>query len=215
MNMANYYYARVSSKEQNLDRQIEEFVKLGADKKYIFCDKQSGKDFNRKNYNLLVGTDETAPLLREGDLLTIYSIDRLGRDYTQIQDQWKYITQVLKADIRVIDMPLLDTSNGNDNIDGKFVADLTLQILSYVAQKERENIKARQRQGIDIAKKQGIKFGRPTIPFPSNWDEVYTKWTNKEITARKAMELTSLMPNTFYKLVKEYKQKLYSEISYH
>ena len=213
--MANYYYARVSSKEQNLDRQIEEFVKLGADKKYIFCDKQSGKDFNRKNYNLLVGTDETAPLLREGDLLTIYSIDRLGRDYTQIQDQWKYITQVLKADIRVIDMPLLDTSNGNDNIDGKFVADLTLQILSYVAQKERENIKARQRQGIDIAKKQGIKFGRPTIPFPSNWDEVYTKWTNKEITARKAMELTSLKPNTFYKLVKEYKQKLYSEISYH
>ena len=213
--MANYYYARVSSKEQNLDRQIEEFIKLGADKKYIFCDKQSGKDFNRKNYNLLVGTDETAPLLREGDLLTIYSIDRLGRDYTQIQDQWKYITQVLKADIRVIDMPLLDTSNGNDNIDGKFVADLTLQILSYVAQKERENIKARQRQGIDIAKKQGIKFGRPTIPFPSNWDEVYTKWTNKEITARKAMELTSLKPNTFYKLVKEYKQKLYSEISYH
>ncbi len=213
--MANYYYARVSSKEQNLDRQIEEFIKLGADKKYIFCDKQSGKDFNRKNYNLLVGTNETAPLLREGDLLTIYSIDRLGRDYTQIQDQWKYITQVLKADIRVIDMPLLDTSNGNDNIDGKFVADLTLQILSYVAQKERENIKARQRQGIDIAKKQGIKFGRPTIPFPSNWDEVYTKWTNKEITARKAMELTSLKPNTFYKLVKEYKQKLYSEISYH
>ncbi len=205
MNMANYYYARVSSKEQNLDRQIEEFIKLGADKKYIFCDKQSGKDFNRKNYNLLVGTNETAPLLREGDLLTIYSIDRLGRDYTQIQDQWKYITQVLKADIRVIDMPLLDTSNGNDNIDGKFVADLTLQILSYVAQKERENIKARQRQGIDIAKKQGIKFGRPTIPFPSNWDEVYTKWTNKEITARKAMELTSLKPNTFYKLVKEYK----------
>ena len=213
--MANYYYARVSSKEQNLDRQIEEFIKLGADKKYIFCDKQSGKDFNRKNYNLLVGTNETAPLLREGDLLTIYSIDRLGRDYTQIQDQWKYITQVLKADIRVIDMPLLDTSNGNDNIDGKFVADLTLQILSYVAQKERENIKARQRQGIDIAKKQGIKFGRPTIPFPSNWDEVYTKWTNKEITARKAMELTSLKPNTFYKLVKEYKQKLYSEISCH
>ena len=213
--MANYYYARVSSKEQNLDRQIEEFIKLGADKKYIFCDKQSGKDFNRKNYNLLVGTNETAPLLREGDLLTIYSIDRLGRDYTQIQDQWKYITQVLKADIRVIDMPLLDTSNGNKNIDGKFVADLTLQILSYVAQKERENIKARQRQGIDIAKKQGIKFGRPTIPFPSNWDEVYTKWTNKEITARKAMELTSLKPNTFYKLVKEYKQKLYSEISYH
>ena len=213
--MANYYYARVSSKEQNLDRQIEEFVKLGADKKYIFCDKQSGKDFNRKNYNLLVGTDETAPLLREGDLLTIYSIDRLGRDYTQIQDQWKYITQVLKADIRVIDMLLLDTYNENNNIDGKFVADLTLQIISYVAQKERENIKARQRQGIDIAKKQGIKFGRPTIPFPSNWDEVYTKWTNKEITARKAMELTSLKPNTFYKLVKEYKQKLYSEISYH
>ncbi|MBQ8940989.1 MAG: recombinase family protein [Firmicutes bacterium] len=204
--MAEYFYARVSTKEQNLDRQFEEFMRLGADKKYIFYDKQSGKDFDRKAYNLLVGTDESAPLLREGDLLTIYSIDRLGRNYTQIQEQWKFITQVLKANIRVIDMPLLNTAVTKDNLDGRFVSDLVLQIISYVAEKERENIKARQRQGIDIAKKQGKRFGRPSIDYPPNWSDVYDKWKNKQITAVKAMEMLDLKCNTFYNLVKKYEK---------
>ena len=143
-----YGYARVSSKEQNLERQIKELKGAGVEERNILMDKQSGKDFNRKSYNLLVGTDTTAPLLREGDVLTVYSIDRLGRNYTEIMKQWQYITQEIKADIRVLDMPLLDTRNNGDSLDSRFVADLVLQILSYVAQKERENIKVRQSQGI-------------------------------------------------------------------
>ena len=141
-----YGYARVSSKEQNLERQIKELKGAGVEERNILMDKQSGKDFNRKSYNLLVGTDTTAPLLREGDVLTVYSIDRLGRNYTEIMKQWQYITQEIKADIRVLDMPLLDTRNNGDSLDSRFVADLVLQILSYVAQKERENIKVRQSQ---------------------------------------------------------------------
>ena len=133
-----YGYARVSSKEQNLERQIKELKGAGVEERNILMDKQSGKDFNRKSYNLLVGTDTTAPLLREGDVLTVYSIDRLGRNYTEIMKQWQYITQEIKADIRVLDMPLLDTRNNGDSLDSRFVADLVLQILSYVAQKERE-----------------------------------------------------------------------------
>ena len=132
-----YGYARVSSKEQNLERQIKELKGAGVEERNILMDKQSGKDFNRKSYNLLVGTDTTAPLLREGDVLTVYSIDRLGRNYTEIMKQWQYITQEIKADIRVLDMPLLDTRNNGDSLDSRFVADLVLQILSYVAQKER------------------------------------------------------------------------------
>ena len=136
-----YGYARVSSKEQNLERQIKELKGAGVEERNILMDKQSGKDFNRKSYNLLVGTDTTAPLLREGDVLTVYSIDRLGRNYTEIMKQWQYITQEIKADIRVLDMPLLDTRNNGDSLDSRFVADLVLQILSYVAQKEREKHK--------------------------------------------------------------------------
>ena len=124
-----YGYARVSSKEQNLERQIKELKGAGVEERNILMDKQSGKDFNRKSYNLLVGTDTTAPLLREGDVLTVYSIDRLGRNYTEIMKQWQYITQEIKADIRVLDMPLLDTRNNGDSLDSRFVADLVLQIL--------------------------------------------------------------------------------------
>ena len=118
-----YGYARVSSKEQNLERQIKELKGAGVEERNILMDKQSGKDFNRKSYNLLVGTDTTAPLLREGDVLTVYSIDRLGRNYTEIMKQWQYITQEIKADIRVLDMPLLDTRNNGDSLDSRFVAD--------------------------------------------------------------------------------------------
>ena len=199
-----YGYARVSSKEQNLARQIKELRAAGIEERNILTDKQSGKDFYRKSYNLLVGTDSTAPLLRQGDLLTVYSIDRLGRNYNEIMKQWQYITQEIKADIRVLDMPLLDTRSNGNSLDSRFVADLVLQILSYVAEKERENIKARQAQGIAVAREQGKHLGRPRATFPDNWNEVYPQWKNKKITAVEAMERMSLKRNTFYNLVKRY-----------
>lgn len=218
-----YGYGRVSSREQNLIRQILALKEAGIDERYIFTDKQSGKNFNRPNYNLLVGTETTAPLLRAGDLLTIYSIDRLGRNYTEIMQQWQYITQKLKVDIRVLDMPLLDTRTGDDgkSLDKRFVADLVLQILSYVAEKERININVRQRQGIDcmeesdellnldgtkkkISSKTGRPTGRPQAEFPENWSEAYSKWKNGELTATKSMELLGVTRNTFYNLVKRY-----------
>ena len=202
-----YGYARVSSKEQNLERQIKELKGAGVEERNILMDKQSGKDFNRKSYNLLVGTDTTAPLLREGDVLTVYSIDRLGRNYTEIMKQWQYITQEIKADIRVLDMPLLDTRNNGDSLDSRFVADLVLQILSYVAQKERENIKVRQSQGIVVAKEQGKHLGRPAAEFPDNWEAVYNEWKSHNITAVQAMKQTNLKKNTFYNLVKRYENK--------
>ena len=202
-----YGYARVSSKEQNLERQIKELKGAGVEERNILMDKQSGKDFNRKSYNLLVGTDTTAPLLREGDVLIVYSIDRLGRNYTEIMKQWQYITQEIKADIRVLDMPLLDTRNNGDSLDSRFVADLVLQILSYVAQKERENIKARQSQGIAVAKEQGKHLGRPAAEFPDNWEAVYNEWKSHNITAVQAMKQTNLKKNTFYNLVKRYENK--------
>ncbi len=210
-----YGYARVSTKEQNLSRQIEALKGCGIDERYIYTDKITGKTFNRPSYNTLVGTEQTAPLLREGDLLTIYSIDRLGRDYSEIRKQWEYITKELKADIRVLDMPLLDTRcKDGKNIDKTFVSDLVLQILSYVAEKERINIRNRQRAGIDcmaIDKETGKKIGkkgnptgRPSAEYPANWKEVYESWINKEITATKSMELLGLKRNTFYNLVKRY-----------
>jgi len=201
-----YGYARVSSKEQNLARQIKELVVAGVEERYIYTDKQSGKDFDRKSYNLLVGTANTAPLLREGDLLTVYSIDRLGRNYNEIMKQWQYITQELKADIRVLDMPLLDTRSNGNSLDSRFVADLVLQILSYVAQKERENIKVRQAQGIAVAKEQGKHLGRPIATFPANWEEVYKQWKEGKITAVEAMKRADLKKNTFYNLVRRYEQ---------
>ena len=216
-----YYYARVSTVAQNLDRQILAFKELGADDRYIYTDKQSGKDFDRKSYNTLTGTAETAPVLRAGDTLVIYSIDRLGRNYTEIRRQWEYLTHDLGVNIRVIDMPLLDTSRGSGDLDSKFIADLVLQILSYVAEKERENIRARQRQGLDamelsadqvtldgrekrISKKTLRAVGRPQMEYPDNWVEVYAAWRSGEITAVKAMELTRLKKNSFYNLVKRY-----------
>ena len=210
-----YGYARVSTKEQSLSRQLQALRDCGVDERFIYTDKQSGKTFNRPSYNMLIGTSQTAPLLREGDLLTIYSIDRLGRDYEEIRKQWEYITKELKADIRVLDMPLLDTRcKDGKNLDKTFVADLVLQILSYVAQKERESIRNRQRAGIDCMMvdeqtgkrigKKGRPTGRPSAEYPANWKEVYTQWIGKEITATKAMEVLGLKRNTFYNLVKRY-----------
>lgn len=202
-----YGYARVSSKEQNLDRQIKELKQAGVEERNILSDKQSGKDFNRPAYNSLVGTENTTPLLRDGDLLIIYSIDRLGRNYTEIQNQWQYITKELKADIKVLDMPLLDTTANGKSLDSTFVADLVLQILSYVAQKERENIKARQAQGIAVAKEKGKHLGRPKAKYPENWETYYNEWKDNKITATQCMKDLGLTRNTFYNLVKRYESK--------
>lgn len=202
-----YGYARVSTIDQNLDRQLTQLREYIKDDRYIITDKASGKDFNRKGYNALVGTETTAPLLHENDLLIICSLDRLGRNYTEIKQQWEYITNTLKANIKVLDMPLLDTSTTANNLDGRFIADLVLQILSYTAEKERENIKKRQRQGIDTAKANGKHLGRPQAQYPENWEPIYNNWKSGAITATAAMEQLEMKRTTFYKLVKQYESK--------
>lgn len=188
-------YARVSSKEQNVERQLVAFKEYGIDERDIYIDKQSGKDFNREQYNTL------KHILRENDLLVIKSIDRLGRNYEMIVNEWKDITKNIKADIVVIDMPLLDTRKNKDLL-GTFISDLVLQILGYVAEQERTFIKQRQKEGISVAKNNGVKFGRPKIEKPLNFDDVVLKWKNKEIKTKEAMELLGLKPNTFYNLIK-------------
>ena len=187
-------YARVSSKDQNEERQLVAFKEYGIDERDIYIDKQSGKDFNRENYITL------KHILRENDLLVIKSIDRLGRNYSQIIDEWQDITKNIKADIVVIDMPLLDTRKNKDLL-GTFISDLVLQILSYVAEQERTFIKQRQKEGITNARNNGVKFGRPRIEKPQNFDIVVSKWKNKEIKSKEAMELLGLKPNTFYNMV--------------
>lgn len=210
-----YGYCRVSTTTQNLARQLKEMKAAGIDERYIYTDKETGRTFNRQSYNLLVGTPQTAPLLREGDLLTISSVDRLGRNYTEIERQWRYITKELKADIRVLDMPLLDTrSRDEKDIDRTFVADLVLQILSYAAAKEVANNKARQEAGIKAMPidettgkrmgKKGRPTGRPSAQYPANWKEVYDNWKSENITATAAMQELGLKRNTFYNLVKRY-----------
>ncbi len=192
-------YARVSSKEQNEARQIIALKEFGVLDRDIYIDKQSGKDFNRQEYQRMLN------YIRKGDLLAIPSIDRLGRNYSEIREQWRHITVDLGADIKVLDMPLLDTRAKEDSIDSRFVSDLVLQILSYVAEKERINIKARQAQGIAVAKAQGKVLGRPKAEYPNNWKEVYDLWNEKQaITAKEAMNRLGLKRNTFYKLVKQY-----------
>ena len=190
-------YARVSSKEQNEERQIVAFKNYGIDERDIYIDKQSGKDFDREQYNIL------KHILRENDILVIKSIDRLGRNYNMIIDEWKDITNNIKADIVVIDMPLLDTTKNKDLL-GTFISDLILQILSYVAEQERTFIKQRQKEGISTAMNKGIKFGRPTIEKPQNYDIVVSKWKNKEIRTKEAIEQLGLKPSTFYNMVNKY-----------
>lgn len=199
MSSRKFGYGRVSSKDQNEARQLKAFKDFGIDDRDIYVDKKSGKDFDREQYKLLKN------ILREDDLLVIQSIDRLGRNYEMIVNEWKDITKNIKADIFVLDMPLLDTRQKKDLL-GTFINDLILSLLSYVAQTEREKIKIRQREGIDIALKHGTKtgkpFGRPKISKPDNFNEVIDLWKNKQITAREAMKLLNLKPNTFYNFIK-------------
>ena len=165
--MKKYGYVRVSSKDQNVDRQVEALKKFDIDVKDMFIDKQSGKDFNREAYKSLIEQ------IKEGDELYVKSVDRLGRDYEEIINQWRYLTKVKNVDIIVTDFPLLDTRTKINGLTAKFIADMVLQVMSYVAQTERENIKQRQAEGIRIAKEKGVIFGRPRIKMPYNFKEIF------------------------------------------
>ena len=193
-----YGYVRVSSTDQNEERQIVALAEVGVPEKNIFMDKQSGKSFDRPQYKKLVKK------LKSGDLLYVLSIDRLGRNYEEIQNQWRVITKEIGADICVLDMPLLDTRQGND-LMGTFIADLVLQILSFVAQSERENIKKRQEQGIAAAKAKGVRFGRPEIPLPDNFGKLVKDWEKKKISFEEVLKLCNMSEATFYRKLREYR----------
>ena len=186
-----YGYIRVSSNDQREDRQLGAMSHLGIPKERLFVDKQSGKDFERPQYKTLIKKME------KGDVLYVLSIDRLGRDYGEILEQWRVLTKKKGVDVCVIDMPLIDTRNGKDLL-GTFIADIVLQILSFVAQSERENIRKRQAEGIAVAKEKGVRFGRPPIPLPDDFEEIIRKWRAKEITLREAAEVCGLKEGTFY-----------------
>lgn len=187
-----YGYVRVSSIDQNEDRQLIVMDENNVPKSNIYIDKQSGKDFERPQYKRLIKK------LKAGDLLYILSIDRLGRNYEEIQKQWRILTKEIGVDICVMDMPLLDTRNGRD-LMGTFIADLVLQILSFVAQSERESIKKRQAQGIAAAKRRGVKFGRPEKPLPPDFAEYALKWKNNSLTTAEVLDATELTKSTFYR----------------
>ena len=195
--MANTYgYVRVSTLDQNEDRQLAAMAAAGVMAKNVFIDKQSGKDFNRPQYLKMVAK------LKADDLIFILSIDRLGRNYEEIQNQWRILTKEIGADICVLDMPLLDTRNGKDLL-GTFIADIVLQILSFVAQTERENIKRRQAQGIAAAKARGVRFGRPKKELPENFEEIVDRWQSKRIEIEEVLKVCDFSEATFYRRRKE------------
>lgn len=193
-----YGYCRISTKEQNEARQIEALLKYGVKEENIFVDRKSGKDFNREQYQLLKQIIKRT----KNNLLVIKSIDRLGRNYKEIQEEWKELMQY--TDIKILDMPLLDTTLNKDLL-GTFISDIILQLLSFCAENERKNIKERQAQGIEIAKKQGkYKGGKKRINIPSNFEEEYKKWKLGQQTAKTTMEHCFLKRTTFYAMVKEF-----------
>ncbi len=194
--MEVYAYVRVSTIDQNEDRQLIAMEQAGVPKKNIFIDKQSGKDFNRPNYKRLVKK------MREGDLLYVLSIDRLGRNYEEIQNQWRIITKEKKVDIVVIDMPLLDTRR-DKNLLGTFISDMVLQLLSFVAQNERETTKIRQAQGIAAAKARGVKFGRPMKNVSDEFADEVERWAKKEIPLEEILQKYGICKATFYRRLKE------------
>ena len=194
-----YGYVRVSAKDQNEDRQIIAMREVGVSEKNIYMDKQSGKDFKRKQYKRLVRK------MKKDDLLYIKSIDRLGRNYEEIIKQWRYLTKEKRIDIIVLDMPLLDTRRGKD-LMGTFLSDIVLQVLSFVAENERSNIRQRQAEGIAAAKARGVKFGRPPKPLPENFHTVYQRWKNGKITGTRAAEECNMPITTF-----RYKADIYEK----
>ncbi len=186
-----YGYVRVSTRDQNEDRQLIAMKELSIPKKNIFMDKQSGKDFERPQYKRLVKK------LKPDDLLYIKSIDRLGRNYSEILEQWRILTKEKKTDIVVLDMPLLDTRRGKD-LMGTFLSDIVLQVLSFVAENERTNIRRRQAEGIAAAKARGVKFGRPPAPLPDNFYQVHQEWRGKKLTLNQAADACAMPVSTFY-----------------
>ena len=195
--MKEYGYVRVSSLDQNEERQMVEMRQLGIAEENIYKDKQSGKDFNRPMYQKLLRK------LKKGDVLYIMSIDRLGRNYEEIQMQWRILTKAIGIDICVLDMPLLDTRQGKD-LMGTFIADLVLQILSFVAQSERESIKKRQAEGIAAAKAKGIKFGRPESKVPDDFGKIIKQWEHKQIPIAEVVKRCNMSEATFYRKLREY-----------
>ena len=193
-----YGYVRVSAADQNEDRQLIAMYERNVPEINIYTDKQSGKDFNRPQYGRLLKN------IKKGDLLYILSIDRLGRNYVEIQEQWRILTKDIGADICVIDMPLLDTRNGKD-LMGTFIADIVLQILSFVAESEHGNIKKRQQQGIIAAKEKGVRFGRPEKVLPDDFPKIIMEWERKKITTAEAVRKCNTSRSTFYRKVRKYK----------
>ncbi len=198
--MSNIYgYVRVSSKDQNEDRQVIVMRDLQVPEENIYIDKQSGKDFNRPQYKKLLRK------VREGDLIYIKSIDRLGRNYGEIQEQWKLITKDKHVDLYVIDMPILDTRR-EKNLLGTFISDLVLSLLSYVAENERVTIRQRQAEGIAAAKARGVHFGRTPKPLPENFYDVYQRWKKRKITIAQAAEECGMAKSTFYEKARAYEK---------
>ena len=196
--MLNIYgYVRVSTREQNEDRQLIALREMAVPEKNIFMDKQSGKDFQRPQYKKLVRK------LKKDDLLYIKSIDRLGRNYAEILEQWRILTKEKGIDIVVLDMPLLDTRRGKD-LMGTFLSDIVLQVLSFVAENERTNIRQRQAEGIAAAKARGVQFGRPPLPLPENFHEVHQAWRNKKIPLPQAASECGMPVGTFYAKARQF-----------
>ena len=194
-----YGYIRVSTREQNIERQLISLIEAGIDQKSIYIDKQSGKDFRRPAYKKMMRK------VREGDLIVVKSIDRLGRNYQDIMEQWRIITKEKGADIVVIDMPILDTRR-DKNLLGTFISDIVLALLSYVAENERINIKQRQAEGIAAAKARGVKFGRPPVPLPDNFYEVHKQWRDKKLTLKQAARTCNLATSTFFDKAREFEK---------
>ena len=203
MKSTTFGYIRVSTKEQCEERQIIALRNFPVPEDKIFVDKLSGKDFNRPQYQKLLRK------LRPGDILVVKSIDRLGRDYEEILNQWRIITKEKRVDIVVLDMPLLDTRQTGKDLTGIFVADLVLQILSYVAQSERENIHQRQMEGIAAAKLRGVRFGRPRKPIPENFSDVKKRWETGIISSRQAARELHIAQDTFLRWVREHHQNFF------
>ena len=197
--MATYGYIRVSSIDQNEDRQFDAMSGLGIPTAHIFIDKQSGKDFHRPAWGALVKR------VQQGDLLYIKSIDRLGHNYEEIQNQWRILTKERGVDIAVLDMPILDTRNGKD-LMGTFLADIVLQVLSFVAQNERENIRARQAEGIKAARARGVRFGRPIKKPPENFAALVGQWERGKLPIAEVLAQTGLKQATFYNRLREFRQ---------
>lgn len=193
-----YGYVRVSTRDQNVERQLIALEKMGIVRSAIFVDHQSGKDFQRPAYQRMVKK------LKPGDVMVTKSIDRFGRNYEEIKEQWRILTKEIGADIIIQDMPLLDTTKSRDLL-GNFISDIVLQLLSFVAENERNNIRTRQAEGIAAAKKRGVRFGKPAIPIPDNFSELYKRWEQGAISINEFAQHCNMGRSTIYKRIGEYK----------